>query len=67
MTTKISWELYLSFLSLLKEEGSLSGAARTLGMTQPTVGRHIAAQRLRKDDLIRQLCPDDSHLSRRSA
>jgi DNA-binding transcriptional LysR family regulator len=42
MTTKISWELYLSFLSVLKE-GSLSGAARTLGMTQPTVGRHIAA------------------------
>jgi DNA-binding transcriptional LysR family regulator len=42
MTTKISWELYLSFLSVLKE-GSLSGAARALGMTQPTVGRHIAA------------------------
>jgi DNA-binding transcriptional LysR family regulator len=42
MTDKISWELYLSFLSVLKE-GSLSGAARTLGMTQPTVGRHIAA------------------------
>jgi len=42
MTAKISWELYLSFLSVLKE-GSLSGAARTLGVTQPTVGRHIAA------------------------
>ena len=42
MTKKISWELYLSFLSVLKE-GSLSGAARALGMTQPTVGRHVAA------------------------
>jgi DNA-binding transcriptional LysR family regulator len=42
MTRNISWELYLSFLSVLKE-GSLSGAARALGMTQPTVGRHMAA------------------------
>jgi DNA-binding transcriptional LysR family regulator len=36
------WELYRSFLSVLRE-GSLSGAARVLGMAQPTVGRHIAA------------------------
>jgi DNA-binding transcriptional LysR family regulator len=42
MTANISWELYLSFLSVLKE-GSLSAAARALGVTQPTVGRHIAA------------------------
>jgi DNA-binding transcriptional LysR family regulator len=42
MVKNIGWELYLSFLSVLKE-GSLSGAARALGMTQPTVGRHIAA------------------------
>lgn len=34
------WELYRSFLAVLRE-GSLSGAARTLGLTQPTVGRHI--------------------------
>jgi len=34
------WELYRSFLSVLRE-GSLSGAARALGLTQPTVGRHI--------------------------
>jgi DNA-binding transcriptional LysR family regulator len=34
------WELYRSFLSVL-QEGSLSGAARTLRLTQPTVGRHI--------------------------
>lgn len=42
MTTNIGWELYRSFLAVLKE-GSLSGAARQLGITQPTVGRHIAA------------------------
>jgi DNA-binding transcriptional LysR family regulator len=35
-----NWDLYRSFLSVLKE-GSLSGAARALGLTQPTVGRHI--------------------------
>ena len=34
------WELYRSFLAVLRE-GSLSGAARNLGLTQPTVGRHI--------------------------
>ncbi len=38
----IGWELYRSFLGVLNE-GSLSGAARALGITQPTVGRHIAA------------------------
>lgn len=34
------WELYRSFLAVLRE-GSLSGAARSLGLTQPTVGRHV--------------------------
>ena len=34
------WELYRSFLAVMRE-GSLSGAARALGLTQPTVGRHI--------------------------
>jgi DNA-binding transcriptional LysR family regulator len=34
------WELYRSFLAVIRE-GSLSGAARALGLTQPTVGRHI--------------------------
>ncbi len=38
----IGWELYRSYLGVLSE-GSLSGAARALGVTQPTVGRHIAA------------------------
>lgn len=37
-----SWELYRSFLSVVRE-GTLSGAARTLGLTQPTVGRHLDA------------------------
>lgn len=37
----LSWELMRSFLAVLVE-GSLSGAARTLGQTQPTLGRHIA-------------------------
>lgn len=36
------WELYRSFLAVLRE-GSLSGAARSLGVTQPTIGRHIQA------------------------
>ncbi|HEY8683715.1 MAG TPA: LysR family transcriptional regulator [Rhodanobacter sp.] len=34
------WELYRSFLAVIRE-GSLSAAARSLGMTQPTLGRHI--------------------------
>lgn len=42
MESKIGWELYRSYLSVLNE-GSLSSAARQLGITQPTVGRHIAA------------------------
>lgn len=42
MDTDIGWELYRSYLSVLKE-GSLSGAARAMGIAQPTVGRHIAA------------------------
>ena len=36
------WELYRSFLAVIRE-GSLSGAARALHLTQPTVGRHIDA------------------------
>ena len=37
-----SWDHFRSFLAVL-DEGSLSAAARTLGLTQPTVGRHIEA------------------------
>lgn len=36
------WELYRSFLAVFRER-SLSGAARTLALTQPTIGRHIDA------------------------
>jgi DNA-binding transcriptional LysR family regulator len=42
MTSTIEWELYRSFLGVL-HTGSLSGAARLLGVAQPTVGRHVAA------------------------
>lgn len=42
MTSNIGWELYRSFLGVLKD-GSLSAAARAIGCTQPTVGRHIDA------------------------
>src|SRR5579863_1092620 len=34
------WDLYRTFLAVL-DEGSLSGAARRLALTQPTVGRHV--------------------------
>jgi DNA-binding transcriptional LysR family regulator len=36
------WELYRSFLAVLRA-GSLSAAARALGLTQPTIGRHVEA------------------------
>ena len=36
------WDLAKTFL-IVAEEGTLSGAARTLGQTQPTIGRQIAA------------------------
>lgn len=36
------WGLYRSFLAVATE-GSLSGAARLLRLTQPTIGRHIEA------------------------
>jgi DNA-binding transcriptional LysR family regulator len=34
------WDLYRTFLAVL-DEGSLSGAARRLRLTQPTAGRHV--------------------------
>ncbi|MEY2936929.1 MAG: hypothetical protein RL033_7678 [Pseudomonadota bacterium] len=40
--TQPGWELYRSLLAVVRER-SLSGAARSLGLTQPTLGRHIAA------------------------
>ncbi|QBB72287.1 LysR family transcriptional regulator [Pseudolysobacter antarcticus] len=35
-----SWEWYRTFLNVL-DTGSLSAAGRAMGLTQPTVGRHI--------------------------
>jgi DNA-binding transcriptional LysR family regulator len=37
-----SWDHYRSLLAVL-DEGSLSAAARKLGLTQPTIGRHVEA------------------------
>jgi DNA-binding transcriptional LysR family regulator len=39
---QISWDHYRTFLAVL-DTGSLSAAARSLGLTQPTAGRHIEA------------------------
>src|SRR5580692_1554251 len=36
------WELFRTFLEVVRD-GSLSGAARKLALTQPTVGRHVDA------------------------
>ena len=41
MLNNLDWSLIPSFLATA-EAGSLSGAARALGISQPTVGRHIA-------------------------
>lgn len=40
MSTSPQWDHWRSFLAVA-EDGSLSAAARRLGLTQPTVGRHI--------------------------
>ena len=40
--TDADWDLYRSFLAVLRA-GSLSGAARQTASTQPTIGRHIDA------------------------
>ena len=39
--SKFDWQLVPSFLAA-HEQGSLLGAARILGISQPTVGRHVA-------------------------
>ena len=40
--TNLNWTLVQSFVAVANE-GSLSGAARALGQSQPTIGRHIRA------------------------
>jgi DNA-binding transcriptional LysR family regulator len=42
MNRSPSWDLYRTFEAVLRT-GSLSGAARALGLTQPSVSRHIDA------------------------
>lgn len=42
MSEPSDWDHYRSFLAVLTA-GSLSAAARALGLTQPTVGRHVHA------------------------
>ena len=42
MSQEPSWDLYRTFNAVLSE-GSLSGAARALGLTQPSIARHIDA------------------------
>ena len=43
MATQVpDWHLFRAFLAVVRE-GSLSGAARALGTTQPTMGRQVAA------------------------
>lgn len=42
MDSQADWDLYRSLLGVLRH-GSLSAAARELGLTQPTLGRHIDA------------------------
>ena len=42
MTVVSDWHLFRAFLAVARQ-GSLSSAARTLGTTQPTMGRQVAA------------------------
>lgn len=42
MNTEPTWDLYRTFAAVLRE-GSLSGGARALGLTQPSAARHIDA------------------------
>jgi DNA-binding transcriptional LysR family regulator len=42
MNSDIDWDWYRTFQAVLRE-GSLSGAARALALTQPSVARHIDA------------------------
>jgi DNA-binding transcriptional LysR family regulator len=42
MAQEPDWNLWRSFLAVM-ETGSLSAAARSLGLAQPTLGRHIEA------------------------
>jgi len=69
MSNEPSWDVYRSFAAVLRE-GSLSGAARALGMTQPSIARHIDALEQAIDGKLfvrsqRGLSPTDHALSLR--
>jgi DNA-binding transcriptional LysR family regulator len=69
MDSPPDWDSYRSLLAVL-DEGSLSGAARALGLTQPTIGRHIEAiERALKRPLFlrsqRGLTPTETALAMR--
>lgn len=60
------WALWRSFAAVI-EQGSLSGAARALGLSQPTLGRHIEAleealQTKLFDRHLKGLTPNDAAL-----
>jgi DNA-binding transcriptional LysR family regulator len=64
-----SWDLYRSFLAVL-QTSSLSGAARQLGLTQPTLARHVSEleEALRLELFVRSprgLSPTDAALALR--
>jgi DNA-binding transcriptional LysR family regulator len=66
----LDWDHYRTFLAIL-QEGSQSGAARALGLTQPTVSRHLDALELAagKPLFLRSyqgLLPTETALSMRS-
>jgi len=42
MNSGLDWQVYRSFLAAIQER-SLAGAARELGVSQPTIGRHLQA------------------------
>jgi len=69
-TLSLDWDHYRTFLAIL-DEGSQSGAARALGVTQPTIGRHLDALELAagKPLFLRSyqgLLPTDTALSMRT-
>jgi DNA-binding transcriptional LysR family regulator len=69
MERSLDWDSCRSLLAVL-DEGSLSGAARVLGLTQPTIGRHIEAieQALKRPLFLRSqrgLTPTETALALR--
>lgn len=67
MSHQPSWDLYRTFAAVLRE-GSLSAAARVLGLSQPSVARHIEALEQALGDTLflrsqRGLSPTDRALA----